>query len=444
VNVDPRKPRILYMEGEPRWEFKFLRRAVEDDKYLDLFTILRTAPNKLYRQEQKDGGKQGLTDPNELKDGFPSKVEDLFGFDGIIFGSVDAPYLTKNQQEMLKQFVDRRGGGVLFLGGKDSLADGGWAKSAAADILPTTLPDRKNTYSFAGADVELTPEGRDSLITRIEEDPNKNMERWKKLPYIRTFEDPGEPKLGAVVLANFVPREGGGAKRPLLVTMNYGRGRTAIFATGGSWRWQMLQPLADMSHEMFYRQLLRWVVSDTPRHITGSTPKTLLADESNVKLRAEVRDKTYLPASDAIVEAHITGDGVPQEVVNMTPEPLEQGVFGAEWTVPQTGSYIVEVVAKRGSEELGRDTFTFRREDGIAENFHVEQNRELLQKLSAETGGQYYKASDAQRLAKDINYSQAGITVRETRDLWDMPAIFLLFLGIRAAEWLLRRRWGVI
>ncbi len=444
VNVDPRKPRILYMEGEPRWEFKFLRRAVEDDKYLDLFTILRTAPNKLYRQEQKDGGKQGLTDPNELKDGFPSKVEDLFGFDGIIFGSVDAPYLTKNQQEMLKQFVDRRGGGVLFLGGKDSLADGGWAKSAAADILPTTLPDRKNTYSFAGADVELTPEGRDSLITRIEEDPNKNMERWKKLPYIRTFEDPGDPKLGAVVLANFIPREGGGAKRPLLVTMNYGRGRTAIFATGGSWRWQMLQPLADMSHEMFYRQLLRWVVSDTPRHITGSTPKTLLADESNVKLRAEVRDKTYLPASDAIVEAHITGDGVPQQVINMTPEPLEQGVYGAEWTAPQTGSYIVEVTAKRGSEELGRDTFTFRREDGIAENFHVEQNRELLQKLSAETGGQYYKSSDAQKLAKDINYSQAGITVRETRDLWDMPAIFLLFLGIRAAEWLLRRRWGVI
>jgi len=444
VNVDPRKPRILYMEGEPRWEFKFLRRAVEDDKYLDLFTILRTAPNKLYRQEQKDGGKQGLTDPNELKDGFPSKVEELFGFDGVIFGSVDAPYLTKNQQEMLKQFVDRRGGGVLFLGGKDSLADGGWAKSAAADILPTTLPDRKNTYSFAGADVELTPEGRDSLITRIEEDPNKNMERWKKLPYIRTFEDPGEPKLGAVVLANFIPREGGGAKRPLLVTMNYGRGRTAIFATGGSWRWQMLQPLADMSHEMFYRQLLRWIVSDTPRHITGSTPKTLLADESTVKLRAEVRDKTYLPASDAIVEAHITGDGVPQEVVNMTPEPLEQGVYGAEWTVPQAGSYLVEVVAKRGTEELGRDTFTFRREDGIAENFHVEQNRELLQKLSAETGGQYYKASDAQRLAKDINYSEAGITVRETRDLWDMPAIFLLFLGIRAAEWLLRRRWGVI
>ena len=443
VNVDSRKPRILYMEGEPRWEFKFLRRAVEDDKNIDLFSILRTAPNKLYRQEQMDG-KQGVVNANELKDGFPSKVEELFGFDGIIFGSVDAPYLTKLQQDMVKQFVDRRGGGVLFLGGKDSLADGGWAKSAVADILPTTLPERKNTYSFAGADVELTPEGRDSLITRIEEDPNKNVERWKKLPYIRTFQDPGEPKLGAVVLANFIPREGGGAKRPLLVTMNYGRGRTAIFATGGSWRWQMLQPVADMSHEMFYRQLLRWVVSDTPRHITGSTPQSLLADESHVRLRADVRDKVYLPASDANVEAHITGDGISEQVVNMTPEPLEQGIYGADWTVPQAGSYIVEVVAKRGSEEIGKDTFTFRREDGIAENFHVEQNRELLQKLSAETGGQYYKPADAQKLGKDIDYSQAGITVRETRDLWDMPAIFLLFLGIRAAEWLLRRKWGVI
>ena len=256
VNVDARKPRLLYLEGEPRWEFKFLRRAVEDDKYIDLFSILRTAQNKLYRQEQKDG-KQGLTNTNELKDGFPSTVEELFGFDGIIFGSVDAPYLTKNQQEMVKQFVDRRGGGVLFLGGKDSLSDGGWAKSVDADILPTVLPDRKNTYSFVGADVELTPAGQDSLITRIEEDPIKNVERWKKLPYIRTFQDPGEPKLGAVVLANFIPKEGGGVKRPLLITMNYGRGRSAIFATGGSWRWQMLQPLADMSHEMFYRQLLR-------------------------------------------------------------------------------------------------------------------------------------------------------------------------------------------
>ena len=80
----------------------------------------------------------------------------------------------------------------------------------------------------------------------------------------------------------------------------------------------------------------------------------------------------------------------------------------------------------------------------MAENFHTSQNRELLEKLSDQTGGRYYTPADASKLAKEISYSEAGITTRETRDLWDMPIVFLLVLAIRAAEWLLRRRWGVV
>ena len=436
VNVDNRKPRILYLEGEPRWEFKFLRRAVEDDRTIDLVTILRTTQNKIYRQ--------GIANPDELKDGFPTKVEELFAFDGLIIGSVDAPYLTPGQQTLIKDFVDRRGGGVLFLGGKDALADGGWKQSADVDLLPTILPDRKNTFVRIGANVELTAQGRDSLITRIEEDPNKNVERWKKLPYVMNFQDPGQPKPGAVVLVDATPMGGGGARVPLLITQNFGRGRTAIFATGGSWRWQMLQPVADQSHEMFYQQLLRWLVSDTPRKVVASTPQPLIADDSHVTLRAEVRDRTYLPASDAKTEAHILGPDGLAETVEMRPDPIEAGVYTADWTTPKAGSYLVEVVANRGTEELGRDTMTFRREDGVAENFHTEQNRELLQKLSTETGGRYYTPAAAQDLGKAISYSDAGITVRETKDLWDMPIVFFLLLCVRSGEWLLRRKWGVI
>jgi len=434
VNVDARKPRILYLEGEPRWEFKFLRRAVEEDRTIDLVSILRTTQNKIYRQ--------GIANPDELKDGFPTKVEELFAFDGIIIGSVDAPYLTPGQQTLLKDFVDRRGGGLLFLGGKDALSDGGWKQSADVELLPTILPDRKNTFVRVGATVELTAPGRDSLITRLEEDPAKNVERWLKLPYVMNFQDAGQPKPGAVVLVDAKPTTGG--RVPLLITQNFGRGRTAIFATGGSWRWQMLQPLADKSHEMFYQQLLRWLVSDTPRKVTTSTPKPLISDDSHVSLRAEVRDRTYLPASDAKAEAHILGpDGI-AESIEMRPDPIESGVYTADWTTPKPGSYLVEVTASRGTEELGRDTMTFRREDGVAENFRIQQDRELLEKLSSETGGRYYTPQDAQKLGKDISYSEAGITVRETRDLWDMPIIFLVLLSLRAGEWLLRRKWGVI
>ena len=436
VNVDQRKPRILYMEGEPRWEFKFLRRAVEDDRNINLVTILRTTQNKIYRQ--------GVKDENELKDGFPTKVEELFGYEGLIIGSTDAPYFTAGQQQLIRDFVDRRGGGLLFLGGRDALGDGGYAKSLFSDLLPVVLPEKSTNPTFvrAPANVELTAAGRDSLITRLEEDPAKNVERWKKLPYLMNFQNAGQPKPGAVVLVDALPQQGG--KIPLLTIQNYGRGRTAVFATGGSWRWQMLQPVADKSHEMFYTQLLRWLVNDTPRRVTTSTPRQVLADEKNVKLQAQVRDRTYLPAGDATVQAHVIGPEGFAETVEMRPDPLEQGSYTADWTTPKQGSYLVEVLAKKGTEELGRDVLTFRREDGVAENFRAEQNRELLEKLASETGGRYYKPEDASKLGNDISYSEAGITVRETRDLWDMPALFLLLLMLRSGEWLLRRKWGVI
>jgi len=86
----------------------------------------------------------------------------------------------------------------------------------------------------------------------------------------------------------------------------------------------------------------------------------------------------------------------------------------------------------------------FRREDGVAENFHTSQNRDLLEKLSEQTGGRYYRPQDASKLAGEISYSEAGITSRETRDLWDMPIVFLLALCMRGSEWLLRRKWGVV
>ncbi|MEO5926485.1 MAG: glutamine amidotransferase [Bryobacteraceae bacterium] len=435
VNVDKRKPRILYLEGEPRWEFKFIRRGVEDDESIDLVTILRTAPNKLYRQ--------GVKNANELVNGFPTTVEELFAFDAIMFGSVDAAYLTPQQLQNVRDFVDRRGGGLVFLGGKEALTDGGWQATPVHEVMPTTLPDKKGTFHWTPANVRLTPQGSESLITRIEDDVKKNDVRFSKLPYIRNVQDVGQPKLGALVLAEAVPMNGGGGAMPLLITMNYGRGRSAIFATSGSWRWQMLQDKSDMSHEMFYQQFLRWTVNATPQHVTGSTPKSLLADVATAKLRAEVRDKAFLPANDAVVEAHILGEGV-TETVSMTPDSSEPGAYIADWQAPKQGDYLVEVLAKRGTEELGRDTFTFRREDGTAENFHIEQNRALLEKLSSETKGNYYKPDDAQRLGEDITYSEGGISVRETRDLWDMPAIFLAFLGIRAVEWLLRRKWGTI
>src|SRR5271170_4801194 len=86
--VNNAKPKVLYMEGEPRWDYKFIRRAVEDDRNIDLYCVVRTTQNKLYTQVPPDAP------TGELKDGFPTKVDDLFGYQGIILGSVEANYFT--------------------------------------------------------------------------------------------------------------------------------------------------------------------------------------------------------------------------------------------------------------------------------------------------------------------------------------------------------------
>ena len=433
VNVESGKQRILYVEGEPRWEYKFIRRAEQDDRLLTIVSMLRTSENKIYRQ--------GIDDPKELADGFPSRAEDLFPYQGIVIGSVEASYFTAAQKELIQQFVDRRGGGLLFLGGRASLGDGGWASSSLADLLPVTLPNKKNTFHRDPATVSLTAAGADSIITRLVEDPAANVERWKKLPYLMDYQEVGTPKPGAVVLAEMTA---GGRKMPMLVTENYGRGRTAISATGGTWRWQMSQPLEDQTHEEFWQQLLRWLVTDTPGRVVATVPSQMLFDDGHVHFSADVRDKNYSPASDAHVEAHILGPGGSAAQIEMTPDPNSPGTFHAEWSADQAGSYLTEVVATRDKEELGRDVLNFARMDGVAENFHTEQNRDLLQKLSAETGGQYWTPQDVSRLPSEISYSEAGITVRDTKELWNMPIVFLLLVLLPSAEWLLRRRWGVV
>ena len=430
LGVADDKRRILYVEGEPRWEYKFIRRAEDDDKLVQVASMLRTTENKIYRQ--------GISNPKELENGFPVRPEDLFSYDGIILGSVEAGYFTPLQQELLREFVDRRGGGLLFLGGRFSLSDGGWRGSSLVDLLPTILPDSRNTFHRNPATAELTAAGSDSPITRLMDDPTKNLDRWKRLTYLMDYQDAGAPKPGATVLAQL---NSGSRKLPLLVTQNYGRGRTAVMATSGTWRWQMSQPLGDPAHDLFWQQLLRWLVLDSPGQVVVTAPAQTLMDDGQIQLTANVRDKEYMPVSDAKVTAHLTGPDGLSALVDMTPAADSPGVFHANWTAEKPGSYLAEVTAS-GQTENG--TLPFERIDGVAENFHTEQNRELLEKLASETGGRYWRPDELTRLPNEISYSDAGISVRDIKELWNMPVVFLWLLFLISTEWLLRRKWGVV
>ncbi|HEX3645925.1 MAG TPA: glutamine amidotransferase [Vicinamibacterales bacterium] len=433
VNVESDKRRVLYLEGEPRWEYKFVRRAEEDDRIVQLVSMLRTTENKIYRQ--------GVQDPKELAEGFPTRAENLFAYQALVIGSVEATYFTAAQRELIREFVDRRGGGLLLLGGRFSLADGGWGVSNLADLLPVVLPDAKGTFHVEPATVELASAGVDNYITRLVDDSAANAKRWKSLPYLMDFQEPGAPKPGATVLADM---SAGGKKMPMLTTENFGRGRTAVLATSGTWRWQMNSPVGDSAFTLFWQQLLRWLVTGTPGHVTASVPNQMLLDDGRVALSAEVRGDDYQPAGDARVEAHIIGPGGVSANIEMTPTPDAPGNFQAEWTANTPGSYLTEVIALRGERAVGRDVLTFQRMDGVAENFHTGQNRELLTRLASQTGGRYWRPQDLADLPDEIAFSEAGVTTRETRELWNMPIFLLAMVLLRFTEWLLRRKWGIV
>jgi hypothetical protein len=189
---------------------------------------------------------------------------------------------------------------------------------------------------------------------------------------------------------------------------------------------------------------MRWMVTETPGQVVASTPHQVLPDDTHVPLRVNVRDKSFNPVSGATVQTTIVRPDGGSDLVELKPDPLETGVYTGEYTADKAGTYVAETTARQDKAELGRATLTFRREDGVAENFGAAQNRDLLEKLSSDTGGSYYTLANAKKLPDEVAVSEAGITAHDNLDLWDMPILFLLVILIRGGEWLLRRKWGVV
>ncbi|HEV7716571.1 MAG TPA: hypothetical protein VGO53_13320, partial [Steroidobacteraceae bacterium] len=255
IDVTPRRRSILYIEGEPRWEYKFIRRAAETDSSLRVVSLVRATPNRYYRQ--------GVESPDELSKGFPQTAADLFRFDAVVIGSFEATALSAAQHQMLKDFVDRRGGGLLMLAGRDGLSDGGWGRAPVAQTLPAQLAEGSDkSFGQVVANAKLTVYGAESPITRLDDDSRKNVTLWSGLPPLADLQPLGRLKPGAVVLLDAVTADK--RTQPLLAWEHYGRGTTYLLGTATTWRWKMRLPHEDQRHYTFWRQLLHAVAADAP------------------------------------------------------------------------------------------------------------------------------------------------------------------------------------
>lgn len=432
IDVVNQEYRILYFEGEPRWEYKFLRRAVDSDEDLGIATLLRVSPNKFYRQ--------GIDSAEQLQDGFPTTRDELFGYDALIIGSVEAASLSEEQQIMIRDFVSDRGGSLLMLAGPSGLGNGGWGQSTIADVLPARLPaTTTDSFHRKKAAVTLTAQGADSQMLRFAAAADENRDAWRELPEVADYQLTGSLKPAAVTLINAETDVG---QVPLLITQPFGRGHSYILATGGTWRWQMSLPVEDLKHETFWRQMLRGLVASAPQNV--SLVATSRPGDMGITLRAEFRDEAFRPVDDVgvtVVASHDTGETFS---VSLQPDNEEAGVFLGQVTPPQSGTWYFEALAERDGEPVSVSRTSILHEAGEAEHFGFRRNSGLLQRLAEATGGQYFDTADLSALPDLLRYSSSGITETEYRSVWDAPVFFILLLLLKAGEWLLRRRWSSI
>ncbi|HUH11697.1 MAG TPA: FixH family protein, partial [Longimicrobiales bacterium] len=434
VEVRDRREKVLYLEGEPRFEVKFLRRAVADDENLQLVVLQRTAEGKFLRLDVDSG--------DELAAGFPTTREELFQYSGLILGSVEASFFTGDQLRMIAEFAGERGGGLLALGGRRALAEGGYAGTPVADALPVRLNAQPSPETFAELEVRPTPAGALHAAVRLEEDEDASAARWAALPAVSTVNRVGALKPGATAL---LAGRGRGIEQPVLAFQRYGRGKALALPVQDSWIWQMHAdvPLGDDSHETFWRQLLRWLVDGVPDPVSGALGSDRIEPGEALIVTATVDDAAHLAVNDARVTATVVAPSGAESEAALEWTVEKDGEYRARVPALEAGTYQVRVAAERDGTPLGGDTVYARAEPSDAEYFDAALRRPLLERIADETGGRFYTLEDVDRLPFDTDYTAAGLTVQDELELWDMPILFLLLVGMLGAEWAYRRKRGL-
>lgn len=461
--------RVLYVSGRPNWEFKFLARAVAEDPELELVGLVRIArrqPKFTFRagadrrnqlwdgfdNRGEDVAEEldepvllrlgGDLDELELRAGFPSAADELFAYDALVIDDLEAEFFTPDQQTLVEEFVARRGGGFLALGGRLSFAGSGYRRTPIENVLPVYLEGVAAEGPPARAwQLELTREGWLEPWVRLRSTEEAERARLAEMTSFRTLDRVGDPKPGAQVLMR--ARNSASELRPALVAQRFGKGRSAALTLGDLWRQDLGRPEPAVSDlGAAWRQILRWLVAEVP----GRVELGVVASEREGArvLRATLRDEEYAAVRDATLELRVTPpDGAAFEL-GAAPSTTEPGVWEAELVPRAAGPWRAELVATSpDGSVLGRDEAGWVLEPAAQEFARLAPDREGLAELARRTGGELLAPEDLDGLAADLARRDVPITDERLDPLWHRWWVFLLALACFCAEWGVRRFHGM-
>ena len=437
--------RILVVEGAPGFEHTFLKRALARDPGLDIDAVVRKGTNDAGRPTffVQAGGNR----VKSLVNGYPATRAELFAYDGIIFGNIEADFFTKEQLALTADFVANRGGGLLVLGAR-SFDRQGLVGTPLEDVLPVALTDRRRAVlrtsnSIVEAvpnTVTLTADGLAHPATRLAASVDESRKRWVDLPALASVSPVGGPRPGAQVRA--VSAGPAGDARPLIAVQRYGQGRSLVFAGEASWRWRMGKPATDTTYETIWRQMARWLTASAngPVNVVPMAPSI---PGSTDRVVVTVKNLEYQPVADADVTVRVTGPDKQTRQLSPALSSPQDGRYTVALRFDQAGIYRIEASASHGDSRLGTSIRQVLVGGSDVEMSQPRLNESVLRRFARETGGRYLNIAEAGTLGDLLKQQPAELGEPEMKDLWHNGVSLLVIIGLLAAEWIVRRRVGL-
>ena len=425
------KIRILMISGSPSMSYRFMRMALKNDPSIDLlsFVILRKPSNIMNVPVQE----QSL---------IPFPVETLFSremkdFDLVLFDNFPYPlYISPNHAEGVKEFV-KGGGSFAIIGGPDFSGQGGYGEGPLSEILPTRFTEDQHYRRDPPSRVRLSRVGAVHPITRPFSSENGRPGLWSGMPALDGI-NPVKPRSSGLVLL-----ESDDPSRSALLTVgSYGKGRVLVLASDDTWKWYMGMVAEGKGNTAYLRlmeRMVRWLTRDPslePVEIIRPESSLTTGQETEVRIKIREEGLSSKPRGTVLFSV-FNPDGA--KIGSLLKPTRESGEYLGSFSAEKAGTYKVRVETATGSTE---EAIVI---PGALEGLDASPNHDQLRKASTATGGKLLSAKDEplEEIGAYAEKSEKRFIEESRAPLWSSPYAFALILSLLAAEWYLRRRWGL-
>jgi len=426
------KIKVLYVEGLPRWEYRYLRRVLLRDHRLDVTFLLTRGDREL--AEQTD---------NHLAD-FPSEAAEAFAFDLVILGDVPAGSFVHSQMARMAELVKAHGGSFLMIAGEEH-APGTYVRTPLADLLPVRLGAEKWQDLDRTVHPKITAAGQQSTVTSLASPEARNQEVWSKVQPLHKVPLLDGAKPAATVLAELTVPGRGGEPYPLIAWQRYGSGKSMFIGTDQLWRLRFM--VGDRYHARFWGQAIQFLTLSRllgeNKRIRLETDRTQYRQGERMEISANVLNENFDPVRQDGYTVRLVPDAGRGEAVPVRLEPVPgiDGLYQGFHVLREPGRY---ALLAPEADARGGNRVELLVEPATLEQLDPAMQEALLREMAAASGGRYFAIGDLPALPEAVRGERRTTFLRRERELWDVWAVFVVVLALLSVEWFVRRRSDLI